>query len=63
MASIKDLMMEKRGVRTRPPNLRNGTEQRSCESCVHFNKGTCAKYGGYPVRPDQVSDSYTPRRS
>jgi hypothetical protein len=56
-------MRSARKGRQRPPRLREAeNEQQNCGSCRHFNRGMCAKYGDYPVRPDQVSDSFQPRR-
>lgn len=42
----------------RPPNLREGTDQR-CSNCVYFDPFTCTRYA-YPVHADQYCDDYTP---
>jgi hypothetical protein len=45
---------------TRPPNLTTGTARERCGLCVHFNgKAKCRLYG-YPVRANDVSDSFRP---
>ena len=42
-----------------PPNLRRGNARRRCGLCRHFDgKGGCRKYQ-YPVRPNQLSDSFS----
>lgn len=43
----------------RPPNLRPGNARERCQLCRHFDgKGGCRLYN-YPVRPNQVSDSFS----
>lgn len=56
------------GKPVRPPNLGAAPagSDRMCASCRYFKGGglrggKCRLYGGYPVRANQVSDSYAPR--
>lgn len=47
---------------TTPPHLRRGNAKQRCALCMHFDgRGECMKYG-YPVRPTQLCDSYSPKR-
>lgn len=48
-------------VKRTPPNLRRGNARQRCGLCQFFQAGKCAKYGGYPVRPTQLSDSFQPK--
>jgi hypothetical protein len=55
--------MAKRTPLAQPPNLRRGTNGQACALCVNYRAssvaaGRCAKYGGTPVRPTQVCDSF-----
>lgn len=47
-----------------PPNLRKANAKkgkaRSCGTCRMFDHGACWGYGNYPVKPNQVCDSYSP---
>lgn len=62
MAPLRELMKDASKGRRRPPRLRQATEeQQNCGSCAYFRGGECTLYS-YPVRPDQVSDSFKPRR-
>jgi hypothetical protein len=54
------------GRQVRPPNLRASDGSGLCAACRYYRpagmgKGVCRLYGGFPVRPQQVSDSFTPR--
>jgi hypothetical protein len=54
------------GGPVRPPNLRMADGGQMCASCRYYRpagmgKGVCRLYGGFPVRPQQVSDSFSPR--
>jgi hypothetical protein len=51
----------------RPPNLRQAPlnslmEGVSCASCRHFRDDRCRLYGDWPVKPNDISDSYEPSR-
>lgn len=56
------------GKPVRPPNLGVAPKgsSRVCAGCQYYvsrglRGGACRLYGGYPVRPNQVSDSWKPR--
>lgn len=56
------------GKPVRPPNLGVALPQskRMCAACRYYRSGglkggACRLYGGYPVRANQVSDSFRPR--
>jgi hypothetical protein len=55
------------GKPVRPPNLRAAEPGgKSCAGCKYYvnrglRGGACRLYGGYPVKPYQVSDSFRPR--
>jgi hypothetical protein len=50
-----------------PPNLRKAKAKkgkaRACATCLMFDAGLCWGYGNYPVKPNQVCDSYAPETS
>ncbi len=51
------------GAPTKPPNLRQGTPSKNCLACKMYHKnkggkGKCWGYGEWPVRADQVCDSF-----
>jgi hypothetical protein len=47
-----------------PPNLRKAKAKKgkanACATCRMFSNGACWGYGNYPVKPNQVCDSYAP---
>lgn len=47
--------------RKRPPELRQGEGTSRCANCRHFGQRACRLYGGYPVKPGQVCDSFESR--
>jgi hypothetical protein len=54
------------GRQVRPPNLRVAESGQMCGNCRYYRpagmgKGVCRLYGGYPIRPQQVSDSWRGR--
>lgn len=61
--ALKRKMQEGRESKAkRPPNLRASDGHKSCQSCKHFSNSRCRLYGGYRVSPQQVSDSWEPRK-
>jgi hypothetical protein len=56
------------GERSRPPHLRQGTQERSCATCMYFRPksltaGACRLYGSYPVQASQLCNSYRAKGS
>lgn len=46
----------------KPPSLRQMREPGlSCGTCGNFTGEACAKFGDYPVKPDQVCDAFEPQ--
>jgi len=44
-----------------PPHLRESDNAKEdCGNCRMFDKGRCWGYGNYPVKAEQVCDSWTP---
>jgi hypothetical protein len=53
----------KTGRRMEPPHLRASSRGKACASCRYFKAkvgraGVCRLYGGWPVAPGDVCDSY-----
>lgn len=52
-----------RSPATPPPHLRRSHDpSKRCDTCKMFDSGVCWGYGNYPVKADEVCDSWAPEK-
>lgn len=64
MALREALQQGEKTMARKPPHLGLATGPQTCSTCRYFKRGglagpgACRKYGGYPVKPGEVCDSW-----